>query len=240
MAESPALQLNLSSNVQTETDTADATAASAPKPSMDTVLADQQTKSEAKHLQKPANEETLAATAAADASTSEPAEASASLSIPMDQSRKASRTQALGFSQSKSQTHTQSEMAAAAQPSASSEIDSPQSIMPQAVISASEPTSAPSCASLSTRDCLQSSHCTYELKSESDIAGNRYSCRNAVDQCERNFQQLTDTQQSCESKPGCRFIPGHCECAQGMPCDCRNENPPQCTSDKQSSDDERN
>jgi hypothetical protein len=187
-----------------------------------TILSEQQPKSQSKRLQKPATEETLAA--AADSAVSAPTETSASTSMPKDESRKASSGQALGFMQSQ----TQPEMAAAAQPSSAPKVDTPQSIMPQAVISAAEPTSAPSCASLSASDCLHSSHCTYELKTENDKVDNQYICRDAADQCEQDFRQLTATKQSCEGKAGCRYIPGHCECPEGLPCDCRNKNPSQC------------
>jgi hypothetical protein len=236
LAKSPAPKPKLSSGLQADVARSDISApASAEQPVTrgtakspeETLLADQETKSEVKRPRKPATEETLVA--ATDSADNEPGETSASSSTPKEESRKASSGQALGFTKRKAQPQTHPEMAAAAQPSAAPETETPLSIMPQAVISASEPTSAPSCSSLSARDCLQSSHCTYELKAESDKTDKRYVCRDTAGQCEQNFRQLTGTKQSCESKPGCRYMPGHCECSEGMPCDCQNKNPPQCS-----------
>ncbi len=103
----------------------------------------------------------------------------------------------------------------------------PKPVLAQPVISATvESSSAPSCASLSAKDCLQAPQCIYVLRDESD---HDYICRDAANRCEQGFNQLQGTKQSCESKSGCRFIPGHCECPEGLPCDCRGINPPQCT-----------
>jgi hypothetical protein len=236
LAKSPAPKPTLSSGLQADVARSDLSSpasterpavSEAPKPSVETALADEQTKSETKRLQKPATEETLTAAAAADAIVSEPAETSASSSTSEEESRKASSNQALGFMQRQTQPQIQPGMTAAARPSAPPAVITSQSIAEPAAAAASEPT-PPSCASLSAKDCLQSSQCTYELKAESDKPDKQYVCRDAADQCEQDFQQLTGTKQSCESKPGCRYIPGHCECPEGITCDCQNKNPPQC------------
>lgn len=246
LAKSPAPKPTVSSGLPADVARSDVSAPAnterpptreAPKLSMETTLADEQTKSEAKRLQKPAAEETLYAntdtTAAADSTASVPAETSASTSTVEDESRKASRNQALGFmqgqtqSQSQSEPQTQSSMTAAARPSTPPEAITSQSV-DEPVSAVASVSAAPSCASLSARDCLQSSYCTYEWRAESVKPDKQYVCRAAADQCERDFRQLTGTQQSCESKPGCRYIPGHCQCPEGLPCDCQNKNPPQC------------
>jgi len=88
--------------------------------------------------------------------------------------------------------------------------------------------SEPACVLLAPKMCLQSPKCTYILSNESDEQDERYLCREAANHCEQGFDQLQGSKQSCESKPGCLFVPGHCNCLEAQPCDCQGKNPTQC------------
>ena len=88
---------------------------------------------------------------------------------------------------------------------------------------------APLCESLTASHCLQAPDCTLVR----DRGAQDYQCREAANRCEQNFVQFNALDKDsgkalCESKPGCRFIPGDCQCPQGQDCDCRGRNPPQC------------
>jgi hypothetical protein len=223
-----------SSDLSSQITLDDTTADSVPQSSVTGALADTQSisaPSNAQHLAKSIvkDEETRVADSTASGSSA------ASTAIQeTDQSERQPSRQVLAFraepqeqSQEQSQEQTQEQpKPAVTQPQLPASVMSgPQQIAEPEIAAAARPSSAPSCHALNARVCLQSPQCTYVLSDEID---HHYICRDAANRCEQGFNQLQDTKQNCESKSGCRFIPGYCECPEGLPCDCRSKNPPQC------------
>jgi hypothetical protein len=239
LTESPALMLRqpadnevgaTSSDLSSQITLDDTTADSVPRSSVTGALADTQSisaPSNAQHLAKSIvkDEETRVADSTASGSSA------ASTAIQeTDQSERQPSRQVLAFraepqEQSQEQTQEQPKPAVTQPQLPASVMSGPQQIAEPEIAAAARPSSAPSCHALNARVCLQSPQCTYVLSDEID---HHYICRDAANRCEQGFNQLQDTKQNCESKSGCRFIPGYCECPEGLPCDCRSKNPPQC------------
>ena len=146
-----------------------------------------------------------------------------------DQSPQPPSSQMLGFTAKPAVPQEKQKPALAQSQPPSPKVDLSQLTAKRAVASATTASDAVSCALLSAKDCLQSPKCTYILGEESAEEEKSYLCRDAANRCEQSFDQLLGNKQSCENKPGCRFIPGYCECPEGQLCDCREKNPPQCT-----------
>lgn len=85
-------------------------------------------------------------------------------------------------------------------------------------------TKSRSCALLTELECIKSPDCTLTF-----VETNKYICRPATGKCEVGFVQWGDTQiQSCEAKPGCKYIPGSCYCPPDVDCRCGGGQPPKC------------
>jgi hypothetical protein len=214
---------SLSSQVTSD----ESAAGSAPEPSTAVIKAEPQTKliqSAAKRPTQPKVEEQISA--AAESVVSESDDTTATIHAQDQSQRKISR-QALGLTAKQTQQQSQQEMTfEPTQPTAAPDVDiSPQTTTHE-LTQAAKPSNTRVCATLNARDCLQSLQCTFVLSDDTDL---HYVCRDTKNRCEHGFNQLLGTQQSCESKPDCRFIPGHCECPEGLPCNCQDKNPPQCT-----------
>lgn len=80
-----------------------------------------------------------------------------------------------------------------------------------------------SCASLTELQCIKSSECTL-----SPVEINKYICRAATGKCELDFIQFENSKQSCETKQGCKYVPGNCYCPPDMLCRCGGGPPPKC------------
>lgn len=79
------------------------------------------------------------------------------------------------------------------------------------------------CSSLTELQCINSSEYTFDL-----IELGKYRCRPAAGLCELGFTQRLDTQKRCESKPGCKCVPGNCYCPPDVACRCGGGTPPKC------------
>jgi hypothetical protein len=80
------------------------------------------------------------------------------------------------------------------------------------------------CSSLNELNCIKDPACTLVQKG---VIG--YQCRGAVGKCEVDFIQWGETQsESCESKTGCKYVPGKCYCPPDVLCRCGGGKPPQC------------
>jgi hypothetical protein len=129
-----------------------------------------------------------------------------------------------------SQTEPQTKRAPRVEPPSSASAPQPKPSAPSSAFALSaRRNQAQHCQASTAKQCLQSQQCTYVLTEP----GRQYQCREAANRCEQNFIQLGSTgvnsgKASCESKPGCRFIPGNCQCPEGEKCDCHGKNPPQC------------
>lgn len=78
---------------------------------------------------------------------------------------------------------------------------------------------------LTELQCINSAESTLILVGE--MTG-EYMCRPSEGSCEPGFRQRTDTEESCEAKKGCVFIPGFCYCSPDLVCFCGGGPPPQC------------
>ncbi len=87
------------------------------------------------------------------------------------------------------------------------------------------PPAKDACAQLKEPACIDSEDCTLVVAEDSS---QEYLCRQASGACETGFRQRGDNAVSCEAKPGCRFVPGHCYCEPGVTCICGGGPPPQC------------
>jgi hypothetical protein len=87
-----------------------------------------------------------------------------------------------------------------------------------------ESASQTNCSALSVTDCLNSVECMLE----SGEAGRDYQCRVAKNQCESGFSQAIDTRDTCESRPGCKYIAANCFCPPGVECVCGGGAPAVC------------
>jgi hypothetical protein len=80
------------------------------------------------------------------------------------------------------------------------------------------------CNLLSELNCIKTPACTLVQKGVND-----YQCRGAVGKCEVDFIQWGEKQiESCETKPGCKYVPGNCYCPPDVLCRCGGGKPPQC------------
>jgi low affinity Fe/Cu permease len=218
--------LSSSSNVQAEAD-ADGEFAgkNESKPSVVISLADvqkRQTITESKTKSQigeraPAEESTVAE---ADISTDIPGDESEKMTPSPEKSLHEPMGQSLAFT-AESQPQEKPE-------SVSEPAQSTSSITALSAQSA-KPSPTQHCPSLTIKECLQSLVCTLVLSDDSKHDNVRYQCRKSANRCEQNFNQLQASKDNCESKPGCRFVPGNCECPAGKPCDCQRKDPPQCT-----------
>ena len=81
-----------------------------------------------------------------------------------------------------------------------------------------------SCSSLSELQCIKSSECTLNL-----VERNKYICAPDRGRCEVGFIQWGNNKvQSCESKRGCKYVPGNCYCQPDVICRCGGGEPPKC------------
>ena len=81
-----------------------------------------------------------------------------------------------------------------------------------------------SCSSLTELQCIKSTECTLKF-----VERNKYVCAPANGKCEVGFIQWGDNQvQSCESKSGCKYVPGSCYCRPDVICRCGGGEPPKC------------
>ena len=216
-----------SSSLSSQVTSDESSIGSAPEPSPaagKTEPKTKQTHSATKRPTQPKVEEEISA--AADSAVSESADTTATIHA-QDQSRRKISRQALEFTAKQTQPQSQQDMTfEPTQPTAAPEVDISSQTTGHALAQAAKPRNTQVCATLNARDCLQSLQCTFVLSDDTDL---HYVCRDTKNRCEQGFNQLQDTKQSCESKPGCRFVPGHCECPEGLPCNCQDKNPPQCT-----------
>ena len=124
----------------------------------------------------------------------------------------------------------------ASKPSSPAETDVSESerIGASALMSSNKQVTSQSCQGLTARQCLQAPYCTYVRLDSHEIGKQQYQCRQAANRCEQGFIQFNALaavdagKSSCESNPGCRFIPGACQCPDGEACDCLGKNPPRC------------
>lgn len=80
------------------------------------------------------------------------------------------------------------------------------------------------CGSSGELQCIKSPVCTLV-----HVKDHNYRCRAAAGKCEVGFIQWGDKQvESCETKTGCKYIPGSCYCPPDVLCRCSGGKPPHC------------
>lgn len=87
------------------------------------------------------------------------------------------------------------------------------------------PPAGGACGQLQELACISSDRCTLVVAGD---GSREYLCRDATGRCEIGFRQHGDVAEACESKPGCRFVPGRCYCSPDVTCICGGGPPPQC------------
>jgi hypothetical protein len=136
-------------------------------------------------------------------------------------------------------------------PAASADVGAATMAAPSAArLAAVPPRHQRHCEDLTAGQCLRSPQCIYgerlavgsaaiegqtvnKSPAAEGPAGRTYLCREAANRCEQGFIQWDAGDKNsgktrCESKAGCRFIPGDCQCPDDQDCDCQGKLPPQC------------
>lgn len=81
-----------------------------------------------------------------------------------------------------------------------------------------------SCSKLSAESCLVSKLCTLDQK----VSDGTYYCRDAENQCEKDFAQGVDSPEFCQSRAGCQYQAARCFCPPGVTCVCGGGAPAKC------------
>ena len=83
---------------------------------------------------------------------------------------------------------------------------------------------AKECSKLSEANCLISKECILKQQDH-----NNYYCDQVENDCERGFIQIGKKSiNSCESKPGCHYLPPNCYCPPNQLCVCAGGKPSMC------------
>jgi len=85
-----------------------------------------------------------------------------------------------------------------------------------ALIMPSETKIPKACYLLSINDCMAATECTLHWNGDRKV----YQCQKDANACEAKFAQASGTAQTCNAKPGCKYVPAKCFCPPDTKCDC--------------------